>query len=202
MLLFLLYDQVKVYTSRKALAHSLNDTKTAVKQLNKLVTAILMVVTLVIWLLLLEVATTKVLLFFSTQMVALAFIIGNTCKNLFESIIFVFVMHPYDVGDRCVVDGVPVKKLTTKRSITFPYILCLTYILEVCFQMLVEEMNLLSTVFLKLDNEKVYYPNAVLATKPISNYFRSPDMSETVEFSIAFSTPIPKIAHLKERIAE
>ncbi|CAF1697153.1 hypothetical protein HID58_050526 [Brassica napus] len=166
---------VKVYTSRKALAHSLNDTKTAVKQLNKLVTAILMVVTLIIWLLLLEVATTKVLLFFSTQMVALAFIIGSTCKNLFESIIFVFVMHPYDVGDRCVVDGVP---------------------------LLVEEMNLLSTVFLKLDNEKVYYPNAVLATKPISNYFRSPDMSETVEFSIAFSTPISKIAHLKERIAD
>ncbi|CAH2072949.1 unnamed protein product [Thlaspi arvense] len=166
---------VKVYTSRKALAHSLNDTKTAVKQLNKLVTAILIVITVVIWLLLLEVATTKVLLFFSTQLVALAFIIGSTCKNLFESIVFVFVMHPYDVGDRCVVDGVP---------------------------MLVEEMNLLSTVFLKLDNEKVYYPNAVLATKPISNYFRSPDMGETVEFSIAFSTPVSKIAHLKERIAE
>uniref|UniRef100_A0A0D3B0R4 Mechanosensitive ion channel MscS domain-containing protein n=1 Tax=Brassica oleracea var. oleracea TaxID=109376 RepID=A0A0D3B0R4_BRAOL len=129
---------VKVYTSRKALAHSLNDTKTAVKELNKLVTAILMVVTLVIWLLLLEVATTKVLLFFSTQMVALAFIIRNTCKNLFESIIFVFVMHPYDVGDRFVVDGVP---------------------------MLVEEMNLLSTVFLKLDNEKVYYPNALLGAQ-------------------------------------
>lgn len=102
------FDQVKVYTSRRALAHSLNDTKTAVKQLNKLVTAILMVITVVIWLLLLEVATTKVLLFFSTQLVALAFIIGSTCKNLFESIVFVFVMHPYDVGDRCVVDGVVV----------------------------------------------------------------------------------------------
>lgn len=73
---------------------------------------------------------------------------------------------------------------------------------EVYLQMLVEEMNLLTTVFLKLDNEKVYYPNSVLATKPISNYFRSPDMGETVEFSIAFSTPVSKIAHLKERIAE
>ncbi|KAH0937221.1 hypothetical protein HID58_004682 [Brassica napus] len=56
---------------------------------NEFVTAILMVVTLVISPLLPEVATTKVLLFFSTQMVALTFIIGNTCKNLFESIIFV-----------------------------------------------------------------------------------------------------------------
>ena len=164
-----------------------------------IVTAIVIVV---IWLVLLEIASSKVLLFVSSQVVLLAFIFGNTVKTVFESIIFLFIVHPYDVGDRCVVDGVPVKKLTTKRSITFPYILCLTYILEVCFQMLVEEMNLLSTVFLKLDNEKVYYPNAVLATKPISNYFRSPDMSETVEFSIAFSTPISKIAHLKERIAE
>lgn len=68
--------------------------------------------------------------------------------------------------------------------------------------MLVEEMNLLTTVFLKLNNEKLYYPNAVLATKPISNYFRSPDMGETVEFSIAFSTPVLKIAHLKERISQ
>ncbi|KFK25487.1 hypothetical protein AALP_AA8G120900 [Arabis alpina] len=100
---------------------------------------------------------------------------ASPLKNLFESIIFVFVMHPYDVGDRCVVDGTP---------------------------MLVEEMNLLTTVFLKLNNEKVYYPNAVLAAKPISNYFRSPDMGETVEFSIAFSTPASKIAHLKEKIAD
>ncbi|XP_010519830.1 PREDICTED: mechanosensitive ion channel protein 10-like isoform X2 [Tarenaya hassleriana] len=165
---------VKVYTSRKALAHSLRDTKTAVKQLNKLVSVILIVVTIVIWLLLLEVATTKVLVFFSTQFVALAFMIGSTCKNLFESIVFVFVMHPFDVGDRCVVDGVA---------------------------MMVEEMNLLTTVFLKLDNEKVFYPNAVLATKPISNYYRSPEMGETVEFSIAFSTPVEKIASLRERIA-
>ena len=52
--------------------------------------------------------------------------------------------------------------------------------------MLVEETNILTTVFLKLDNEKVYYPNSVLATKPISNYYRSPDMGDTVEFSIDF----------------
>lgn len=33
---------------------------------------------------------------------------GNMCKTAFEAIIFVFVMHPFDVGDRCVVDGVQV----------------------------------------------------------------------------------------------
>ncbi|KAF7817354.1 mechanosensitive ion channel protein 10 [Senna tora] len=164
---------LKVYQERKALAHALSDTKTAVKQLNKLVTGILVVVTIIVWLLLMEIATTKVLVFLSSQLVLVAFMFGNTCKNIFEAIIFVFVMHPFDVGDRCVVDGV---------------------------QLLVEEMNILTTVFLKLDNEKVYYPNSVLATKPISNYYRSPDMGDTVEFSIDFMTPVERIGSLKEKI--
>ncbi|KAF5748352.1 mechanosensitive ion channel protein 10 [Tripterygium wilfordii] len=164
---------IKVFNGRKALAHALSDTKTAVKQLNKLVTGILIVVSFVVWLLLMEIATTKVLVLLSSQLVLAAFMFGSTCKAIFEAIIFVFVMHPFDVGDRCVVDGVP---------------------------MLVEEMNILSTVFMKLDNEKVYYPNSVLATKPISNYFRSPDMGDTVEFSIDFSTPVEKIGLLKEKI--
>lgn len=103
--------QIKVYKGRQALAHALNDTKTAVKQLNKLVTAILVVVSVVIWLLLMEIATTKVLVVLSSQLVVAAFIFGNTCKQIFEAIIFVFVMHPFDVGDRCVVDGTPVNHL-------------------------------------------------------------------------------------------
>lgn len=66
--------------------------------------------------------------------------------------------------------------------------------------MIVEEMNILTTIFLRYDNEKIYYPNSVLATKPISNFFRSPDMGDSFEFSIAFKTPIEKIGSLKEKI--
>ena len=61
-------------------------------------------------------------------------------------------------------------------------------------------MNILTTVFLKLNNEKVYYPNSVLSTKPISNYYRSSDMGDTVEFSIDFLTPVEKIGQLKDKI--
>ncbi|KAG9135220.1 hypothetical protein Leryth_013506 [Lithospermum erythrorhizon] len=164
---------VKVYNGRKALAHALNDTKTAVKQLNNLVSVILIIILIVIWLLLMEIATTKVLVLLSSQLVVAAFIFGNTCKTIFEAIVFVFVMHPFDVGDRCVVDGV---------------------------QMIVEEMNILTTVFLRYDNEKIFYPNTVLATKPISNYYRSPDMGDAVEFSIDFRTPMEKIGALKEKL--
>ncbi|GFP99549.1 mechanosensitive ion channel protein 10 [Phtheirospermum japonicum] len=166
---------VKVYEGRKALAHALTDTKTAVKQLNKLVSGILVAIMILVWLLLVGIATTKVLVFLSSQLVLAVFVFGNTCKTIFEAIIFVFIMHPFDVGDRCVIDGV---------------------------QMIVEEMNILTTVFLRYDNEKIYYPNSVLATKPISNFYRSPDMGDSLEFSIDFKTPLEKIGTLKLKIKQ
>ncbi|KAM6541893.1 hypothetical protein CsatB_006340 [Cannabis sativa] len=157
---------VKAYNGRKALMHSLSDTKTAVTQLDKLVTVILVVVTIVIWLLLIKIDTTKVLVFFSSQIIVAAFVFG-------KDIVFVFIKHPFDVGDRCVIDGVP---------------------------LVVEEMNILTTVFLKLNNEKVYYPNSILSTKPISNYYRSPDMGDSIEFSIDFKTSLETIGQLKQKI--
>ncbi|KAK9904456.1 hypothetical protein M0R45_000681 [Rubus argutus] len=163
---------VKVYNAHKGLIHSLTDTKKAVKQLDRLVTSILIVIGIVVWLLLVEIATTKVLVFLSSQIVLAAFIFGNTCKNIFEAVVFVFVMHPFHVGDRCVVDGVP---------------------------LIVEEMNILTTVFSKLNKDKVYYPNSVLSTLPISNCKGNSDTGDVVEFSIAFAS-VDKIYGLKEGI--
>ena len=57
------------------------------------------------------IATTQILVFISSQLLVVVFMFGNTCKMAFEAIIFVFVMHPFDVGDRCVVDGIQVTHL-------------------------------------------------------------------------------------------
>ncbi|OVA17532.1 Mechanosensitive ion channel MscS [Macleaya cordata] len=164
---------VKVYLERKSLAHSLNDAQTAVKQLNKVASVIVLVMIVIVWLLLMGIATTQLLLFISSQMLLIVFVFGNTAKVVFEGIIFVFVMHPFDVGDRCVIDGV---------------------------QMIVEEMNILSTVFLRYDNQKIYFPNAVLATKCIGNMYRSPFMGDAVEFAVDVSTTAESIVALKARI--
>ncbi|KAL5200181.1 hypothetical protein ABZP36_021384 [Zizania latifolia] len=164
---------VKAYRDRKSLVHSLNDTKTAVMQLHNLVRVLVIIIVIIITLLLMGIATTKILLVISSQLLVVVFIFGNACKTVFEALIFVFIMHPFDVGDRCVIDGT---------------------------QMVVEEMNILSTVFLKNDNEKIYYPNSVLSTKPISNFYRSPNMYDTIDFAIDVSTSIERIGALKSRI--
>lgn len=166
---------VSVYNERKVLAHSLNDTKTAIEELNRILSALVIFVGIIVWLIVLGFLTTQVLVLISSQLLLVVFMFGNTAKTAFEAIIFVFVMHPFDVGDKCVVDGV---------------------------MLVVEEMNILTTVFLRYDNEKIIYPNSVLATKPISNFYRSPDMSDTIEFAIDVSTPFETIDALKAKIKE
>ncbi|XP_022769276.1 mechanosensitive ion channel protein 6-like [Durio zibethinus] len=166
---------VNAFRDRKALALSLNDTKTAVDELHNMLDVVVAIIIVVIWLIILGIPVTHFLVFISSQLLLVVFIFGNTCKTVFEAIIFLFIMHPFDVGDRCEVDGV---------------------------QMVVEEMNILTTVFLRFDGQKIVYPNSVLSTKPIGNFYRSPDMVETIEFCIHVSTPSEKIVIMKERITE
>ncbi|XP_022936287.1 mechanosensitive ion channel protein 8-like [Cucurbita moschata] len=164
---------VNAFKQRKVLVLSLNDANTAVDDLHNLLNVFVALTILVIWLIIFGTPVLHFLIFITSQLLLLAFIFGNTCKTVFEAIIFLFVMHPFDVGDRCEVDGV---------------------------EMVVEEMKILTTVFLRYDNQRISYPNSVLATKAIGNYYRSPDMGEGVDFYIHISTPWEKVALLKERI--
>ncbi|XP_030527122.1 mechanosensitive ion channel protein 6-like [Rhodamnia argentea] len=166
---------INAFKERRALARSLNDTNTAVDDLHKMLDIFVAIVTAVIWLLILGVPIMQFLVFLSSQLLLLAFVFGNSCKMGFEAIIFLFVMHPYDVCDLCEVDGV---------------------------LMVVEEMNILTTVFRKLDNLQIRYPNSVLATKAISNYNRSAEMLETIDFCLHISTPMEKIHKLKAKIIQ
>ncbi|KAI3879949.1 hypothetical protein MKX03_019872 [Papaver bracteatum] len=138
---------VQAYTERKALAHSLNDTATAVQQLHKLASAVVSMLIDVVFVLVMGLATSKVILVIKSQLLLVGFMFQNTCKTIFEAIIFVFVMHPFDVGDRCKIDGV---------------------------MMTVEEMNIFTTVFLKMTRK--------------SNFYRSPDMLDYVDFAMDSST--------------
>lgn len=66
--------------------------------------------------------------------------------------------------------------------------------------MVVEEMNILTTIFLRYDNQKLVYLNSLLATKSIGNFYRSPDMGDSVDFCIHIATPAEKIALMRQRI--
>lgn len=69
--------------------------------------------------------------------------------------------------------------------------------------MVVEEMDILKTSFLRYDNQMIYYPNSILASKVISNFNRSPEkMGDNVTFDVDVSTPCEVIQALRDRIKE
>ncbi|KAL3505448.1 hypothetical protein ACH5RR_035289 [Cinchona calisaya] len=164
---------IDAFKERRFLQLSLSDTKTAVDELHHLMDAIVGVIIVIIWLLIFDLAVAHFIVIISSQLLLVGFIFQNTLKTIFEAIIFLFIMHPFDVGDRCEIDEV---------------------------QMVVEEMNILTTVFERYDGQKMIYPNSILATKPIGNYNRSADMGDQIQFSIHISTPWDKILTMKDKI--
>ena len=78
-----------------------------------MVNVVVVIIVLITSLLILGIATKQFMTYLSSQLLLVVFIFGNTCKNIFEAIIFLFVMHPFDVGDRCEIDGVQVQTVET-----------------------------------------------------------------------------------------
>ncbi|EFJ41662.1 hypothetical protein VOLCADRAFT_98375 [Volvox carteri f. nagariensis] len=89
---------------------------------------------------------------FSTTVLALTFVFGNSVKNMFESMLFLFVTHPYDVGD-CIVIGTDMYR--------------------------VKKISLLYTDLVKYTGERVYMPNTSLIEEGIINWTRSKSKSES-----------------------
>lgn len=77
---------------------------------------------------------------------AFAFVFGNSLRNMYESVIFLFVMHPYDVGDALFING------------------------DWCS---VEEIALQYTQVVRYDNVRIWYPNYVLCAGAVMNITRS-----------------------------
>ena len=57
----------------------------------------------------LQVDIQKTWVLFSSIVLAFAFMFGNSVKTVYESVIYLFVVHPFDVGDKIIVDSVTSK---------------------------------------------------------------------------------------------
>ncbi|GAB4842488.1 hypothetical protein Ancab_012462 [Ancistrocladus abbreviatus] len=159
-----------------ALGYTLTDAMDAVNCLNRIMSGFIIAVVLLIWLLLTGIATTKVLVLIASQFVAAGFIFGESCKTLLEGIVFQFVRHPFDVGDRCLI--------ADKDS-----------------EMEVKRMGVLTTTFLKIGSkEEAIYPNSLLSSKPIVNLREDPDPTDSLEFSVDKNTKKEQIEKLDEKI--
>eukprot|EP00158_Paraphelidium_tribonemae_P005212 Partr_v1_DN27227_c2_g1_i1_m38839 putative Mechanosensitive ion channel len=115
------------------------------------------------------------LLSVSSVFVSFAFLFGRSAKNLFEGLIFIYFVHPFDVGDRI---------LVSKENY------------------LVEKIGLLTTELERFDGRKIYMPNSNLSRLEITNIRRSPKQSETITIEVSITTAKSTIMNFIRRLEE
>lgn len=109
---------------------------------------------------------------FGTQIISNSF-----SSNAINSLIFLFIIHPYDIGDRIFVS------------------------LDNCIEnLVVSELNVFSTVFQRWNGTCVYVPNSLLSTKLITNIRRSGIIADSHKIQINARTDQSKLLSLKSTI--
>jgi small-conductance mechanosensitive channel len=108
-----------------------------------------------------------------TLIIGLSWLVGGSLTEVLTSIIFLFIKHPYDVGDRV---------MLTDKYYT------------------VKEIRLLSTIFLDENGTSVQAPNAVISNSFIHNIRRSGQMSETFTFDVAYTTTFEQLETLRNQM--
>jgi len=75
----------------------------------------------------LQVPLEKTWVAFSSIVLAFAFVFGNSVKTLYESIIYLFVVHPFDVGDKIIVEAVTSKVCPLSLASLLVMLCCLSH---------------------------------------------------------------------------
>ncbi|KAJ3861518.1 Mechanosensitive ion channel-domain-containing protein [Lentinula novae-zelandiae] len=169
----------RIYRERKDLVTSLKDAGSAVAKLDAVMIGLVLIVLIFVCLLIFNPSDTiESLVPMATIVVGFSFIFGNSAATLFQSLLFIFSTHVFDVGDLVMIDDQ---------------------------YLFVKEFGLFSTVFRRVDGQEIIAPNSLLASsKLVHNIRRSGSMyvAETTELEVAYDTPLEVIEELRTRIIQ
>ncbi|KAM3528134.1 hypothetical protein NHJ13051_002560 [Beauveria bassiana] len=162
---------VEMGQERKAIAEGMKDIGQALRVLDKVLLFIVLLIVVFIFLAFFKSSFVTVVGTAGTALLSLSFVFAVTTQEFLGSCIFLFVKHPYDVGDRVDING---------------------------SQMVVERISLLYSVFKRLDRSQVtQVPNIQLNNLWIDNISRSKAMTETIELNVSYDTTFEDIELLR-----
>jgi small-conductance mechanosensitive channel len=162
---------------RKAIANSMVDVAQAINVLDRLLMVVVFVAVIFVFVAFLNANFTTTLATTGTALLSLSFVFSVTAQEILGSCIFLFVKHPFDIGDRVDI-GLD--------------------------QYVVEHMSLLFTVFRRVTGPKTgqlnQYPNIVLNTLALENVSRSKAMTEQITLDVQWNTTFDDIQILKNEL--
>lgn len=174
---------VEIGRERKSITASLKDLDSVVAKLDDVFMFIVFVITVLVFISLISTSAAGVLTSAGSAVLALSWLFSATAQEFLQSVIFVFVKHPFDVGDRVGIYGNTGSEL--KGDDYF-----------------VKEISLLYTEFKKMEGHVVQAPNSYLNTLFILNQRRSGGLAEALPVVIKFGTTLDQIDTLRTRLLE
>lgn len=166
---------LELYEERRAICLGLKNNHLIIEKLDMVLLAVAIFFSFTFSIPIFDVGGAAVFAIFGILWTALGFLLQSTAKQCFESIVFVFVEHAYDVGDRVIVDG---EYLT------------------------VVAVEIFTTVFTRWDGTAVYIPNSNLSSKNIYNIRRSGMQIDLIDLKLDAKTSVNEIWQLRDRLAD
>lgn len=174
---------VEIGRERKSITASLKDLDSVVAKLDDVFMFIVFVITVLVFISLISTSAAGVLTSAGSAVLALSWLFSATAQEFLQSVIFVFVKHPFDVGDRVGIYG---NTGALGRGDDY----------------FVKEISLLYTEFKKMEGHVVQAPNSYLNTLFILNQRRSGGLAEAVTISVKFGTTLDQIDGFRTRLLE
>jgi small-conductance mechanosensitive channel len=172
---------VEIGRERKSITASLKDLDSVVSKLDDVFMFVVFVITILVFISLISTSAAGVLTSAGSAVLALSWLFSATAQEFLQSVIFVFVKHPFDVGDRVGIYG---NTGALGRGDDY----------------FVKEIALLYTEFKKMEGHVVQAPNSYLNTLFILNQRRSGGLAEAVPVTIKFGTTLDQIEQLRSRL--
>ncbi|GAP90568.1 putative mechanosensitive ion channel family protein [Rosellinia necatrix] len=173
----------EVHREKKAIAASVKDLDSVITKLDRVFFVIIFIIALIVFISTISPYTAAALASAGTAVLGLAWVLQATAQEFLQSIIFVFVKHPFDVGDRVTIYG---NTGSTLQGDDY----------------YVTEISLLYTEFKKMQGHMVQAPNSVLNTLFILNHRRSGALADVFTLQIRYGTPSSVISELEARMTE
>lgn len=170
-----------IHLERKAIAASLKDLDSVIKKLDRVFLFIIFLIAVIVFIAILSGSAAAGLASAGSAVLGLAWVLQATAQEFLQSVIFVFVKHPFDVGDRVTIYG------STGAGLQGD-------------DYYVTEISLLYTEFKKMEGHIVQAPNSVLNNLFILNQRRSAGLADVVELNLGLATSPDSIEELKARM--
>lgn len=174
---------VEIGRERKSITASLKDLDSVVGKLDDIFMFLVFIIVVLVFISIISTSAATAITSAGSAVLALSWLFSATAQEFLQSVLFVFVKHPFDVGDRVSVYG---NTGALGRGDDY----------------FVKEISLLYTEFKKMEGHVVQAPNSYLNTLFILNQRRSGGLAEAVSITIKFGTTLDQIDGLRTKLLD